>query len=50
MEFKKQKHSLSTLLVSKNTSAFGINFEANISVIFEDNHIVSENIPISLYR
>lgn len=35
---------------SKNTSAFGINFEANISVIFEDNHIVSENIPILLYR
>ena len=33
---------------SKNTSAFGINFEANISVIFTDNHIVSENIPILL--
>ena len=50
MQFEKQQYSLSTLLVAQNTSAFGINFEANISVIFEDNHIVSENIPILLYR
>lgn len=35
---------------SKNTSAFGINFQLNISVIFQDLTIVTENIPISLYR
>ena len=35
---------------SKFTSVFGIHFEVNICVIFADNLVVSENIPITLYR
>lgn len=31
-------------------TAFKIGFEITISVVFSDNHIVADNIPIILYR
>ena len=33
-----------------NLFIFLLEFEVNISVVFEDNHLVSENFPIQLTR
>ena len=35
---------------TQDTSAFKISFQVSISVIFIDNHIVSQTMPITLYR
>ena len=32
------------------TNTFQIAFEVTISVIFHDNHLVSDTLPITLYR
>ena len=35
---------------SQDTSAFKISFQVSVSVIFIDNHIVSQTMPVTLYR
>jgi len=32
------------------TNVFAIAFELNINVIFEDNYVAAENVPLILYR
>ena len=33
-----------------NTNAFKVAFEVNINIVFSDNHVVTENIPLILCR
>ena len=33
-----------------NTSAFKVSFEVNINIIFANNHVVTENLPLTLFR